>query len=384
MSNFKNITTTQLVQQFLEQGKESEYWDFKQEWHDKISDLYKDIICFANTVHDDNCYLVFGISDDLQITGMKKERRKQADIIEGISKLHFAGDNYPKISVETITLKGIDLDVLIIFNTNKTPIFLKEPHGKMRMGCIYSRVEDKNTPDNGNADIMIIEDLWRKRFDLKKTPLEYIFIHMGNKHEWEKKGDSHFNIYQPEYTIEMVCNNDENDATEFYSYAMCNEKTIFQTCNIKYQQTILETFQIVILDSGRLKIPVPKWGFICRDKNKITNKSGYKYYVVGNKQYQLLTFLYDQNNGEELYAFKDFKEVILFFESDNERIEFEKYIEDHQDLLHNQLKTIQRYEHINTGDQKLTSFYIEQLQIGFVLNKLLDEWRKTKKLFNHS
>ena len=49
----------ELVLSLLEQGKEGEYWDFKQEWHEKIEDLLKDIICFANTVHSKDCYIIF-------------------------------------------------------------------------------------------------------------------------------------------------------------------------------------------------------------------------------------------------------------------------------------------------------------------------------------
>ena len=66
---------------FIRKGKEGEYWDFKQEWHERIEDLIKDIICFSNTVHNEDCYLIFGISDNLEIVGMRKNRRKQADII---------------------------------------------------------------------------------------------------------------------------------------------------------------------------------------------------------------------------------------------------------------------------------------------------------------
>ena len=55
------------IDYFLEQGREGEFWDFKQEWHEKIEDLIKDIICFANTVHDEDCCLVFGVSDDCSV-----------------------------------------------------------------------------------------------------------------------------------------------------------------------------------------------------------------------------------------------------------------------------------------------------------------------------
>ena len=78
MSKFQYYTTLQLVKFFLGEGKEGECWDFKQEWHDSMASLIKDIICFANTVHDEDCYIIFGVADDLTITGMTKPRKKQA------------------------------------------------------------------------------------------------------------------------------------------------------------------------------------------------------------------------------------------------------------------------------------------------------------------
>ena len=153
MSRFQYYTMKNLIRFFLEQGKEGDCWDFKQEWHENIADLIKDIICFANTVHDENCYLIFGVSDDLSVTGMKKARRKQADIIDTISTLTFAGDAYPAIDVKTVVYDDVELDVLTVYNVESTPIYLKRQYGSMRPGCIYTRVGDKNTPDNGNASI---------------------------------------------------------------------------------------------------------------------------------------------------------------------------------------------------------------------------------------
>ena len=79
---YSRLPIKELISYFLLQGKEGEFWDFKQEWHANIEDLLKDIICFANTSHDENCYIVFGIADDLSVTGMAGARRKQADILD--------------------------------------------------------------------------------------------------------------------------------------------------------------------------------------------------------------------------------------------------------------------------------------------------------------
>ena len=141
---YSQLPLEELISFFLSRGKEGDFWDFKLEWHEKIEDLIKDIICFSNTVHDENCYLVFGIADDGSIMGMSSARRKQADILDAISNLNFAGDNLPNISVETIRFDNTELDVLIVYNTNSTPIYLKKTYGKMKQGCIYARVGDRN------------------------------------------------------------------------------------------------------------------------------------------------------------------------------------------------------------------------------------------------
>ena len=77
-------------------------------------------------MHDENCYLIFGVSDDLSVTGMKKARRKQADIIDTISTLTFAGDVYPAIDVKTVVYDDVELDVLTVYNVESTPIYLKK------------------------------------------------------------------------------------------------------------------------------------------------------------------------------------------------------------------------------------------------------------------
>lgn len=41
---------------------------------------------------DEDCYLIFGISNNLHVTGMEQTRTKQADIIDALSNLMFAGD----------------------------------------------------------------------------------------------------------------------------------------------------------------------------------------------------------------------------------------------------------------------------------------------------
>lgn len=206
---YKEYELEERIEFFISKRCETERWDFKQEWHEKVEDLIKDIICFANTVHDKDCYLVFGVSDDYQIVGMSKPRRKQADIIEALNNLHFAGDIVPKIELRTVFLIGKEIDVLIIKNTDLTPIYLKKQYGRMKPGCIYTRIGDKNTPNDGNAEYYEIEMLWKKRLGLTKSPLEFIYDSMNNKLNWEKYEEYWYHIYKPEYVIHTYWDDNE-------------------------------------------------------------------------------------------------------------------------------------------------------------------------------
>ena len=147
MSRFQYYTMKNLIRFFLEQGKEGDCWDFKQEWHENIADLIKDIICFANTVHDENCYLIFGVSDDLSVTGMKKARRKQADIIDTISTLTFAGDAYPAIDIKTVVCNGVQREHNKKLN-NGLPILHKVPP-KRDYGRYFCIMAEKGGTSHG-------------------------------------------------------------------------------------------------------------------------------------------------------------------------------------------------------------------------------------------
>lgn len=336
--------------------------------------MIKDIICFANTVHDKDCYLIFGISDDLTVTGMIKQRKKQADIIDAISNLMFAGDVYPKIEVTTIYLDDIEIDVLTIFNIENTPIYLKKNYGQIIQGCIYSRVGDKNTQNKGNSDIIDIENLWKKRLGLTKSKLEYIYDHLNNKTEWNEYDGVFYNIYDPELTIE-ISDDDEASIPAFYSFALTNTHSWYEMLNIRYHETILDSWQLVILDSGKLSIPTPEWGYLIKEKNSLDNKYRYKYFEKDNNRYKIFSFLYDPQNSDNRYALNHLDDVVLFFANKKEREEFEIYIETNKDLLEQEIKNTEIHYSVYLKDGLNKDVYIQDLRVGCALTKLLSKWR---------
>lgn len=378
---YSKLPLPELIQNLLQQGKEGDFWDFKQEWHSKTEDLIKDIICFSNTVHDEDCFLIFGISDDLTVKGMTATRKKQADILDTLSHLVFAGDNLPHISVNTIEYDGKKLDVLRVLNTDKTPIYLNKPYGKMKEGCIYARSGDRNTPDNGNAEIEITENLWRKRFGLAKSPLEFIFDVLERKQDWIESENGYYYIIKPEYAIErcedgdVICNC-SND--EFYSYAQTNQATTYYMLEIKANGTTLEKHQIVNLDSGRLSIPVPEWGYVYFDDYQ-QDIIGYKYYIKDNHTERLMRFMYDPQDGDQRWAFNKLEAVTLFFESDCEKTHFEDYVALYRNDLIKRVNSSTAYDYIVTENTTKTTAYKRKLKTAVILKEMLNEYRAVSK-----
>lgn len=378
---YSDYNIKKLIETFLTQRRESDQWDIKQEWHDNVADLIKDIICFANTIHDKDCYIIFGVNDELKVCGMQNKRYKQSDILDTLSNLQFAGDIVPQIELKTISMQSsyapydvVDVDVLIIYNTNMTPIYLKKRYGEMIQGCIYSRIGDKNTQNNGNSEMWQIEMLWRKRLGLIKPPFEYIIDSLSRKLEWREYKGSWYNIYKPEYVVRNNWDEDNHsDTDDFYSYSQVNESTHFYTLEIIVNNTVLEEYQTVCLDGGRLLVPVPELG-IFSEWSKSEEKY-YRYYIEDNDRYKILKFLYNSEKSEERMAYNNLLKTVLLFSSDEERICFESYVNRSYSDFVRRIENCKEYDNIGAGDPYKTTVYRQRLRGGIVLNDMLKEYR---------
>ena len=353
-----------LIDYFLSSGiTESEIWDYKQEWLKNKGELLKDIICFANIVHDKDCYLIFGISDSLKVTGMKMPRLKQSDIIDTISHLQFAGDNYPHIKLQTVLFEGNELDVLTIKNCDATPIYLKKDYGKMKKGCIYTRVGDRNTPDKENAEVEQIESLWKKRLGLTKPILYYIYKRMKDKAQWERYEGQYYNIYDPKLNI-LIDYDNERPVRPFYSYLMVNYDAFIADVYIRCYDMVLHRSSILSLDGTRLLVPLPDLRYIVVGDKKI----GYNYYIKESDMGILLYFLYNERSIEESSAFDRLCKAIIIFDQNGDISEFETYIALNAENLNRiVMDEIDMPNNVPCEDA-------EKIKYGYALNKMYQQF----------
>jgi Predicted transcriptional regulator containing an HTH domain and an uncharacterized domain shared with the mammalian protein Schlafen len=370
----------------INSGHEGDYWDFKQVWHKENELLLHDILCFANTVHNKNCYIIIGVSDSGEVVGVSDEnRRKQADILDMLSNTMFAGDNSPEVRVVTIRLKGVEIDVLTVLNSFNVPFYLKNKSKKyinIKDGYIYTRGGDKNTPINQNASIQQVEMLWKKRLGLTQPPLEQIVTRLENKFEWALNDETHYNIYKPEFMLVEEFYDDEyvRRKGEFYVYSQYNSKFLYKGLKIMFNQTILKEFELISLDSGRYKTPIPTWGYVCHDEYKVNHEYSYKYFLMDSIDYKLQKFFFDSDDMEEVYAKRRFDEVILYFADNEERLSFEFYVENRRMLVAQYIEEVDKtYFQIDVRDEHVKNIEKQRLSSGLALNRLLKEYRELLK-----
>ena len=242
---------------------ESEYLDFKQQYHDNNVKLLHDIICLANSYVESDKYLVFGIADDKTIRGVNEDsnRKTNANVQDLLRQSNF--NRVPTVNLKSIKLEEVEIDVLTMRNRPDKPFFLtkdKSDKGKtIRAGVIYTRLGDTNTPLNESASDDQIELMWRERFGLGLAPLERMKKLLDDTQYWIKtSGDE--NLYHqqfPEFTIKQGRQIRDSFRSK-WSDRFPDKDAYSVEIELRYFGTILRTETFAICDSERYRLPFPK------------------------------------------------------------------------------------------------------------------------------
>lgn len=372
----------------INRKSEGDYWDYKQEWHKDTERLLLDILCFANTVHNRDCYIILGVADNGEVIGLAEDslnRKNQAEVLDLLANTVFAGDSVPHIAVETIKVEGKEVDILTIFNSFNVPFYLK-PRAKgfraIKPNYIYSRVGDRNTPIDQNSSMQQIELLWKKRLGLLSPPLEQIVQRLKNKVEWQDIEDTYYNIYNPDFKLVRVWDSEEyrGHKAEFYAYNQSNESISYSDLKIVCRETVLKEVQLVTLDSGRFCTPTPKWGFIHKLDNRTESLYTYKYMLKDSIDYTIQQFLYDEENQEQWMAKYRFDEVVLNFDNEVEQKEFHQLIQANPDIVKQYIEDARLgHYHISSNNKLEVKDATNKLITGFAFNRFLFDYRRRKQ-----
>ncbi len=257
----------ELVEHLVNQKKEGDWWDFKQKHHSKLLELLHDILCLANIIYEGDRFIIFGVSDDYEITGLNEKdmRLTQADILNFLRTKSFAYHKIPNVKLDSILIDGKELDILTIKNENHKPYFLTKDETKkgttIRAGTIYSRMGDSNTPKDGSANPYEIEAMWRQRFGLDKKASERFIDVLVDFKNWKYDGiNKAFYDIDPDYTIEI--GGDEGSGGKFWWEEGLFEKPERFYYYLRYKGVELHKVLTVRFRRENLKIPFPSIEFI--------------------------------------------------------------------------------------------------------------------------
>ncbi|KYD06756.1 helix-turn-helix domain-containing protein [Bacillus atrophaeus] len=356
------------IKSLIDLGYEGEYWDLKEKWHDDNGKLVHDILCFANTTHDHDCFIIVGVSDSGELKGLEEhEKRKQANLIDMLRNISFVGDR-PRVFLKSLLIDGSFIDVLIIPNSINVPYFLKKPYRKVKEGYIYTRTGDSNTPINQNSSISTIEFLWKKRFGFNKTGLERFSHLLKDKDNWNSNDYGYYHALSPEYAMKYKHSDSLRETiSEFYSYVMFNEHTSVEQIELEVNGTVLKEIELITLDSGRYATPSPEWGYIKFNFNDVFD---FKYFIVDDLRYNLHTFFIDEESEDGMIAYKNFMEVTLTFKNSIEKEDFINFVYHKENDFKNKLK--QESKQNFKTDNKI---FQRRIATALILKQMLKEFR---------
>ena len=322
------------ILKLINKKQEGGYWDFKLKWHDNNVDLLHDILCMANNLENRDAYIIFGVKDkDFSIKGVDtndKNRKNTNDIVLFLRRKFFVGDKRPMARVETISIDGKKLDILVIEKSHDTPFRLskefKDDKKTINPNNVYTRVQDTNTPKDKTADIDKEEKLWRNRFRIDASTDDKLIYYLSNPDNWEQtiEYNKYYYKFDPIYNLELSAEKD--DYKDFLSYAggFPDKSNFVEYTHIYVAGNLVEKIPHIRYDGGRNNLVVSRVeGFVHEDRSSDFwfNMS----YIIDDSIDGIFNdFLIKKIPQDKALKYQN--DYIIKFTSKPEKDEFEKFL----------------------------------------------------------
>lgn len=336
---------------------ESDFLDFKREWHNDTVDLVLDILCMANSDAQSDRYIVIGYDEkEKAICDVSANRRKLDDIYDTLCNSNF--NRLPDIYVETFSIDDKELDVLIIKKTNYRPYFLTKDKVNrarnriIRAGVVYTRNGSINTYIDKSATESQIADMWRERFGLTLSPKERLEHYINDIRNWEYNYNEesrkyiYYYIPFPEFTMEYTIPDDiqeyskDNHSSYIFANSIGNSYTTI--LRYKYHTTVLKQEDLFLCDKSNYRVLHPHVDWLYynpddyRDIHVFARSSEYSdrgkrieeidYKHSPNGTYHQVVFCYNIKNSfeycvQEILNNKNYRNIYrdyIYFDSSSE------------------------------------------------------------------
>lgn len=386
----------------LIETREDERHDFKEKWYSsdennsKRAEMLKDIFSFVNTTHDEDCYLIFGVTDDTrEVVGIENDenRYNTQQITDWLNTLPIEPE-VPRVRVETLSIKDHKVDVMIIKNTDRVPVFLRSgKKGKgfgnhpIGPGQVFTRKEDTNTPISGTADYNQLTELFKKHLGLN-LPIEKRFEKVLQ--DWKN-----WNYYEhsdgvgiqysldPDFRVVFV-DRDADAKAESFSLSQMRVDVSWKVAQLKYRTDIIKEINVVNLDGARFKAVVPDIGSI---SNSYGKDLFYDCYKVDSLKFKLEELINHMGSAisPDYGSLNNFMESIVLYKDNEHEEKIERHLcnigNDVNTLLESDAETLSIYKSkletdVPTGSIELSDLAIKQMDKRINLGKYIKEFMR--------
>ncbi|MDD2256553.1 MAG: ATP-binding protein [Bacteroidales bacterium] len=359
----------EIIVKIIEGGTEGGFWDFKRSWHESNADLLHDIICMANNIENRDAYIIIGVANSGEFNDISSDENRKIteQLINFLRTKRFVGQFRPIVKVETLSIEGNTLDVIVIENTTNTPYVLEEDfvdkkrpqadkHKVIKQGNIYTRIQDTNTPVDKTADYDKAELLWKKRFHLNASPLDRFNYYIKDTANWIF--DSYANELYYKYSNELfkikeLSQGEKGTNTVWDFIGMYRPWSKFRV-EITWQNVVIKTDEVI--SNSKYSVLMPDFPHLQFEND--TNRYYYWCYVM-NSNRELLNRLIIRVHSKA--PIMNFDPNIICFNNVNEKTDFEDYLYDNWSMLKSEFDKIEDNQDITDrifqNDFKCTKFF---------------------------
>lgn len=179
----------------------------------------------------------------------------------------------------------------------------------------------------------------------------------------------------PEYTITYDFASNNRDGYEYYLFSQYDSRPHWMDIKIYYHQTLLTEIGGASLDGGRYMTPCPETDEIIISDNHHWDIM-YKYMVKRSFLYTLHQFFFiNEYSSDAQTAHNRFMEVILLFNSEQERNLFKNYVERHWDDRGKYKNSI-HVPHISQLEGYKVDAFKDDYEHALILQCMLIDFRK--------
>jgi len=301
----------------LIQQRESNSLDFKREFHSDNSSLVHDIMCLANADVSGNRFLVFGVDDSLTVIGVERDehRKDQAKIITTLRNARFY--ELPSITLQTYTVRGHEIDVLIIEDRALKPYVLTHDYrcGKktVRAGVAYTREGDTNTPINSTASLIQIERMFKQRFHLDLPAKDRMLALLDDSSGWSYGEDESCLTFHHKFQTDFVMQEkDDERARDFndpWVKVFPDAKASTSVFVLRCRGTKLDSVSVAWCDGARLVQVLPETYY----HEGVNDQNISSYYLIRGSLKHRVQMLFNALHPQD--SIHHIKDVIAEFDS---------------------------------------------------------------------